>query len=517
MICVSCRNSLGNDQTTCPACGGTPALAGRYQLVHVTSEGPGGTVYRAVGIEDGETYAIRQLLDRDVQSPEHAARFAAGVETLESLEHPGLPRHVDHFETGEGDDHGRYVVEEFVWGNSLAKEMRRKRYTAAELLKILVDALEVLEYLHGRMPRIFVRDIRPEKLLRRRRDGHIVLVGLGTAVRQGQGPVGGFAGAPGYAAPELADEARDIGPEADIYALGATALALLARRPITELLLDGDELRWRYLVELPELFELLLVDMLQPDPGRRVSNAGLLKQRAKALLATRSPELDEIPEVLSEDAEAPAGFADAEPVEADSEPAEPEDAGEGVTGKDPKLSLAEVEEAFFGRNSGSDGPAWAAGRHVSRRGPVPVDVARETMAPTRSELKRRKRGGWLAVAGGAATVFIPFVYEGTPAFFLGIGAAILGIHLMVSSTNRVRLIRRAWEEGKSTIGRVVEVYQEPETRRWTVVYRYEVRGHSFDGRSHTTEDHAKQVRPEAEVEVLYLAHDPTISVINPLA
>ncbi|MBX3197733.1 MAG: serine/threonine protein kinase [Labilithrix sp.] len=200
---------------------------------------------------------------KDVELAEREAR------TLASLDHPRLPRYVEHFE----EDGALYLVMEKVEGESLAA-LRSKRRTLdlTEVTRMLEDLGDALRYLHGRAPFIVHRDIKPGNVIRRP-DGSYALVDFG-AVRDRLKPAGGstVVGTFGYMAPEQFQGRAS--PKSDIYGLGATAIAMLTGCEPEELPHAGlgiDVARALPGGTSPVLARALAA-MLQPDPDQRVDS-----------------------------------------------------------------------------------------------------------------------------------------------------------------------------------------------------------------------------------------------------
>src|SRR5262249_14534929 len=122
-----------------------------------------------------------------------------------------------------------YLVTDFVEGDSLAM-LRKKgvRFSEADVVRFLRDTESTLAYLHGRAPPVIHRDIKPGNVIRRP-DGSFALIDFGS-VRDRMKPEGGstVVGTFGYMAPEQF-QGRAM-PCSDVYAAGATALALITGR-----------------------------------------------------------------------------------------------------------------------------------------------------------------------------------------------------------------------------------------------------------------------------------------------
>ena len=218
---------------------------------------------------------------KDVDLAQREARV------LQSLSHPKLPRYFDRFE----EDGALYLVMEKIEGESLAAVRRRGDVLAErDVVRLLRDAAEVLDYLHGRNPAVIHRDLKPGNVVRRP-DGSFAFVDFG-AVRDKLRPEGGstVVGTFGYMAPEQF-QGRAL-PGSDVYAIGATAVAMLAgsepeRLPHKGLALDvRTALRGR----ASDALVAVLEQMLDPDPDRRPGRIAPLLGRLDRAAAGSSRE-----------------------------------------------------------------------------------------------------------------------------------------------------------------------------------------------------------------------------------
>src|SRR6185369_13107854 len=122
---------------------------------------------RAVAIKRFDVRGAKSW--KDVELAEREARVLA------SLDHPLLPKYVEHFE----EDGSLYLVMEKVDGETLDTICRRDgARSEAEVARFIVCASEALAYLHGRTPPVVHRDIKPRNVVRRP-DGSFVLVDFG--------------------------------------------------------------------------------------------------------------------------------------------------------------------------------------------------------------------------------------------------------------------------------------------------------------------------------------------------
>jgi hypothetical protein len=254
-----------------------PLREGRYACLGILGEGSQGRTFDGIDRREGRPVAIKRFDVRgakgwkDVELAEREARV------LQSLSHPKLPRYVDHFEQ-EG---ALYLVMEKIEGESLASLRRRGvALGEEEVMRLLRDASEVLDYLHSRSPPVVHRDLKPGNVIRRP-DGSFAFVDFG-AVRDRLRPEGGstVVGTFGYMAPEQF-QGRAL-PASDVYAIGATAMAMLTGREPEDLphrglaIVVDEALGGRVNPRLGRILER----MLHPDPDRRAPRiAPLLESR----------------------------------------------------------------------------------------------------------------------------------------------------------------------------------------------------------------------------------------------
>ncbi|MBD2446722.1 protein kinase [Nostoc sp. FACHB-152] len=145
-----------------------------------------------------------------------------------------------------------YVVQEWVEGETLTTKVKRQGlFSESAVRDLLLNLLPVLEYVHSK--RIIHRDIKPDNIIVRYRDGKPVLIDFG-AVRESMGTVVNsqgnptssiVIGTPGYMPSEQA-AGRPM-YSSDIYSLGMTAVYLLTGKQPQELETDPrtGEILWR--------------------------------------------------------------------------------------------------------------------------------------------------------------------------------------------------------------------------------------------------------------------------------
>jgi serine/threonine protein kinase len=242
---------------------------GRYRLLGVIGEGAQAHTFDALDTTTNTRLAIKRFRVRGARSWKDVELAEREARVLSELDHPNLPKYIEHFEEGGA----LFLAMEKVEGQTLA-ELRRDGGSigARELVRFLDDAAQILAYLHGRAPSVIHRDIKPQNVIRRP-DGSFALVDFGS-VRDRLRPEGGstVVGTFGYMAPEQF-QGRAL-PATDVYGVGATAIACLTGEEPENLPHKGLALDVRRALgpaRDPQL-TTLLERMLEPDPDRRAND-----------------------------------------------------------------------------------------------------------------------------------------------------------------------------------------------------------------------------------------------------
>lgn len=267
--CPGCGEAV--EAARCGACGAVRA-AGGYRVDKVLARTPHSRVYLARD-DSGRKVALKELVFALVPDAARLEAFDREAELLRQLDHPAVPRFFGSFREGEGVHLRLYLAQEFVEGRSVLEWIGERRAGEEDARRLAREVLQVLAYLHGLSPRVLHRDLKPANLLRRP-DGSIAVVDFGAArdleggVTHGATLVGTF----GYMPPEQLGGTVD--QTCDLYALGATLVHLLARRPPWELLVPGTtELDWRRAVNVSPSMHDFLQRLVAPRREDRFQTA----------------------------------------------------------------------------------------------------------------------------------------------------------------------------------------------------------------------------------------------------
>ena len=263
---------------------------GRYVLVKPLGEGTQGETHEAVDKREGRLVAIKCFRVAKAKAWKDVELAEREAKTLASLDHARLPKYLEHFE----ENGALYLVMERIEGESVATLRRRGRpFTAAEVLRMLVEIGEALNYLGDRSPSIIHRDIKPGNVIRRP-DGSFALVDFG-AVRDRLKPAGGstVVGTFGYMAPEQFQGRATL--RSDVYGVAATALAMLTGAEPEELPHAGLAIDVAKAVPrgTPKDLVRALTSMLEPDPDKRAASVDDALRNAKIDIARERRKSEE--------------------------------------------------------------------------------------------------------------------------------------------------------------------------------------------------------------------------------
>jgi serine/threonine-protein kinase len=271
--------------TPVPPPAGLPKVPG-HEVQGVLGRGGMGVVYKAWHLRLHRPVAVKMLLAGAYAQPQELARFLREAETVAGLRHANI---VQVHEAGDLD--GRpYFTMEFVEGGSLAQKLAgtpQPARQAAALLATLAEAVHAAHQ-HG----IVHRDLKPGNILLTA-DGTPKLTDFGLARHlegtAGLTQTGAPVGTPSYMAPEQAvGRSRDVGPAADVYALGAIWYELLTGRPPFRAETAAETLRQVVSLEpvppsrlnpaVARDAETICLKCLEKDPQRRYASAAALAE-----------------------------------------------------------------------------------------------------------------------------------------------------------------------------------------------------------------------------------------------
>jgi eukaryotic-like serine/threonine-protein kinase len=200
-----------------------------YEVLERLGEGGMGVVHKARQLGLNRLVALKMIRGGSHARADHFVRFAIEAEAVAKLRHPNILLIYDIGEVGDLP----YVALELLEGGSLADHMGgtpQPGIASAELLVTLARAVQV-----AHQAGIIHRDLKPSNVLYTS-DGVPKITDFGLAKRIDSDDQftesGQIMGSPSYMAPEQArGHTKDVGPAADVYALGAILYEMLTGRP----------------------------------------------------------------------------------------------------------------------------------------------------------------------------------------------------------------------------------------------------------------------------------------------
>lgn len=248
----------------------TNVWGGRYEIDGLLKKGGQGTTFVGTDRKTGARIVAKVLDLSRASDWKQDELFEREVAALKSLDHARLPRFIDVITDDETGN--RALVMTHIAGDALDVVQKRDGpLSEAELWRVLDDATDVLETLHGHSPPLVHRDLKPANLIRMP-DGRTAVVDLGGVGRARSDGGSTVVGTFGYMAPEQIYGAHT--PRVDLYALGATLLALATGKepealPRRGLSIDVDQAA----PHLSPALRVLLSRLVAAEPEQRPADA----------------------------------------------------------------------------------------------------------------------------------------------------------------------------------------------------------------------------------------------------
>jgi WD40 repeat protein len=281
---------------------GGPRVPG-FEILGELGRGGMGVVYQARHTKLNRVVALKMIITGGQAAAADLQRFRTEAEAIARLRHPNI---VQIYSVGEQG--GRpFLALEFVPGGSLAQKLDGRPQPAADAARLIELLARGIHAAHT--AGIIHRDLKP---------ANVLLADAPAPPSPGGKPVGGEGGAlasctpkitdfglakklddsqvktqsgavlgtPSYMAPEQAQGKKDVGPAADVYALGAILYECLTGRPpfqaATSLdtvvaVITGEVVAPRRLQpQVPRDLETICLKCLHKAPHRRYASAAEL-------------------------------------------------------------------------------------------------------------------------------------------------------------------------------------------------------------------------------------------------
>ncbi len=186
---------------------------GQYTILDKLGEGGMGAVYKAEQPAIHRAVALKVLAANVASDPDALDRFKREVDIIAELEHPYI---LPVYDFGQVDDNP-YIVMRYMGGGSLFNRLHERALSQAELMRVLRQVAEALDYAHARD--VIHRDLKPGNVLLDE-SGNACLADFGLAKTMAGSrdltATGSILGTPAYMSPEQA-RGDKLDARSDVY------------------------------------------------------------------------------------------------------------------------------------------------------------------------------------------------------------------------------------------------------------------------------------------------------------
>jgi len=207
-----------------------PSKIAKYEIKRRIGRGSMGVVYEAFDPFVQRTVAIKVAHSQEDQDPAITQKaregFFAEVYSAGRMHHPSV---ISVYDAGQEDDYN-YIVMEYVDGVTLQDYVvGDKSLTPNQVVDVIYQCAKGLDYVHRQG--VIHRDLKPGNIMLSS-DGEVKImdfsiahIDVGTGTHEGD-----ILGSPMYMPPEQVTEEKRLVAQSDIYSLGASMYALLAKK-----------------------------------------------------------------------------------------------------------------------------------------------------------------------------------------------------------------------------------------------------------------------------------------------
>lgn len=192
-----------------------------YVIKRMLGAGAMAKVHLGKQISLDRLVAIKTLPKKFSSNPQFIERFYQEGRTAAKLNHPNI---VQAYDVGKAGEY-HYFVMEYVDGKTVYDDIvSRGKYDERDAIDIVLQIADALQHAHK--AGLIHRDVKPKNLMLTREGvAKLADMGLARAVsdkEMAEAEKGRAFGTPYYISPEQIRGEVNIGPQADIYSLGAT-------------------------------------------------------------------------------------------------------------------------------------------------------------------------------------------------------------------------------------------------------------------------------------------------------
>jgi eukaryotic-like serine/threonine-protein kinase len=290
---LCCFNSKEDSTTWHHSDSELPEVEG-YKILAKLGHGGMGVVYKAHQEGLSRFVALKMIRAGSLAKPEDLARFRIEAEVVAKQRHPNIIQIYDIGEVGGMP----FVALELLEGGSLDALLGGTPQPGEASAKLSATLAKAIHAAH--QAGIIHRDLKPSNVMFTT-DGTPKIMDFGLAKRldeEGYTETGQVLGSPSYIPPEQAHgRAKEVGPAADVYALGAILYEMLTGRPpfkgttpvatVMQVLNEDPVPPSHFQSQVPRDLETICLKCLAKEPHKRYPTALALADDLDRYLADR--------------------------------------------------------------------------------------------------------------------------------------------------------------------------------------------------------------------------------------
>ena len=254
-------------------------LQKRYEILKVLGRKAQRKTLLAYDIKIKKLVVVKLLTFSNDFVGEDLKLFESEAQILKVLEHPGIPDYLDYFECPYAGGKAFALVQSYIPGRSLAEYLQwKRRFTEKDIKKIAKSLLEILVYLHKRLPSVIHRDIKPSNIIWADR-AYLIDFGCAQTLHNTNDNIIPIVGTCGYISPEQLNGAATTA--SDLYSLGATLITLSTGIQPTKLPRENMQIAFEHIVKLSSNFVRWLQWMTETNLKKRSPSAEIALEALK--------------------------------------------------------------------------------------------------------------------------------------------------------------------------------------------------------------------------------------------
>jgi len=244
----------------------------RYQIQSLLGKQSGRRTFLATDCQTQQPVVVKLVLFSPDFDWQDLKLFEREAETLQSLDHPAIPKYLDSFEVEMDWGRGFALVQTYIEARSLQEWVSAGRtFSENDLRAIAQSLLKILNYLHHRNPPVIHRDIKPSNILFEPETNKLYLVDFGSVKTAQSSGTMTIVGTYGYMPPEQFGGRAQ--PSSDLYSLGTTLIYLATGKHPADLTSDNLQIAFEAYSNLSPHLTCWIKQLTDLDLSKRTASA----------------------------------------------------------------------------------------------------------------------------------------------------------------------------------------------------------------------------------------------------